>query len=93
MPVYEFKCEDCGRQFDLVASLAEFDAGLKPTCPKCAGRKCRQLIGRVTLLTSSKSDDDFGDLGDDGAEDFSDSEDDGGSDSFGNEEDGLDLDS
>lgn len=65
MPVYEFACTDCGRKYEIVATLAEFDAGLKPACPKCGGKRCKQVIGRVTLLTSSKSeesfDDDFGD--------------------------------
>ncbi len=93
MPVYEFKCEDCGRHFDVVASLAEFDAGLKPVCPGCAGRTCRQVIGRVTLLTSSKSEDDLGDLEDDiGADDLDSTEEDYDTEGFGSEEDELDFD-
>ena len=60
MPVYEFECEDCGRKFDIVATLTEKEAGLKPACPKCGCKKTRQVLGRFTLLTSSKSDvDDF----------------------------------
>lgn len=63
MPVYEFRCEDCGRRFELVATLAEKEAGLDPECPKCAGADCRQVFSRVNVMTSSKSDSDTEDLG------------------------------
>jgi len=63
MPVYEFKCEDCDRKFDVVATLAEKDSGLSPMCPKCGGRRVRQVFGRFTLLAGSKTDDDFEDTG------------------------------
>jgi len=65
MPVYEFKCEDCGRRFELVATLAEQDAGLEPECPKCGSGNCRQVFGRVNIVTSSKSDSDLDDFGED----------------------------
>ena len=62
MPVYEYKCEDCDRKFDIVATLAEKEAGLAPVCPRCGCRRAKQVFGRFTLLTSSKSEDDeFGD--------------------------------
>ncbi|MFO7638510.1 MAG: zinc ribbon domain-containing protein [bacterium] len=69
MPVYEYNCDDCGRRFDLVASLAEKEAGLAPECPACGSRNCRQVFGRVNIVTSTKSeafDDDFGGDGDSG---------------------------
>jgi putative FmdB family regulatory protein len=62
MPVYEYQCEECGRKFDIVASLGEKEAGLNPSCPKCGRLRCRQVFSRFTLLTGSKSEsDDFGD--------------------------------
>jgi putative FmdB family regulatory protein len=67
MPVYEYQCDGCGRKFDVIATLAEKDAGLHPVCPKCGLGRTRQVFGRFTLLTGSKSEaDDFG-SGDDGA--------------------------
>ena len=62
MPVYEYECENCGRKFDLLATLAEKEAGLVPVCPKCGAKRARQVLGRFTLLASSKSRDE-GDLG------------------------------
>jgi len=70
MPVYEYQCENCGKKFDLLATLAEKEAGLVPVCPKCGAKRARQVLGRFTLLASSKSGD--GDLGnDDGGADLS----------------------
>ena len=73
MPVYEFQCQDCGKKFEIVATLAEKEAGLDPTCPKCGRKRARQVFSRFTLLAGSKTDGDFDDglddmgPGDDGA--------------------------
>ncbi len=56
MPVYEFQCQDCGKKFDIVATLAEKEAGLDPTCPKCGRHRARQVFSRFTLLAGSKTD-------------------------------------
>ncbi|MFO7676606.1 MAG: zinc ribbon domain-containing protein [bacterium] len=82
MPVYEFKCEECGRRFDLVASLAEKESGLKPECPKCGSANCTQVFGRVNIVTTSKSDRDFDN-------DFGAGDDFGGGDDAGLPDDGL----
>lgn len=70
IPVYEYQCEDCGRKFDIVATIGEKEAGLAPSCPKCGRQRCRQVFSRFTLLAGSKSEsDDFGpDMPDDGAD-------------------------
>jgi putative FmdB family regulatory protein len=60
MPVYEFQCQNCGKKFEIVATLAEKEAGLDPTCPKCDRQGARQVFSRFTLLTGSKTDEDFG---------------------------------
>lgn len=92
MPVYEFECQDCARKFDIVATFAEFDAGLKPLCPKCGGRRCRQVIGRVTLLTSSKSERGFDDdFRDDGLDEAGGPDDEFGTEDLGGDDDSDDF--
>jgi len=59
VPVYEFQCQDCGKKFETVATLAEKEAGLDPACPKCGRKRTRQVFSRFTLLTGSKTEDDF----------------------------------
>ncbi len=65
MPVYEYQCSGCGRKFEVVASLAEKEAGLRPVCPKCGVQRATQIFSRFTLLAGSKTDvdaeDDIGD--------------------------------
>ena len=59
MPVYEFQCQDCDKKFEIVATLAEQEAGLDPACPKCGRKRARQVFSRFTLLAGSKTDEDF----------------------------------
>lgn len=59
MPVYEYSCDDCGHKFDIVATLAEKEAGLAPVCPNCGGRKVHQVFGRFTVVGGSKGEVDF----------------------------------
>lgn len=50
MPIYEFECEACGREFDELVSLS---ADLnKIACPKCGTRKARKLLS--VFATSGK---------------------------------------
>jgi len=42
-----------------VATLAEKEAGLDPTCPKCGRMRARQIFSRFTLLAGSKTEEDF----------------------------------
>ena len=85
MPVYEFQCQDCGKKFETVATLAEKEAGLDPACPKCDRHRARQVFSRFTLLAGSKTD--GGDV-DDGLDDLDAGDDAGLSDDMGM--DGLD---
>ena len=36
MPLYEYKCRDCGQQFESYRRLS--DAGKEEACPACGGR-------------------------------------------------------
>ncbi len=39
MPMYEFKCEDCGHLFETLVFSNE-----KASCPKCKGTHLKRLI-------------------------------------------------
>jgi len=43
--IYEYRCEDCGRRFEIWAKLAEKERGLEPVCPHCGSKKARQALG------------------------------------------------
>lgn len=52
MPVYVYRCEDCGERFDVRASFAEKQAGLEPMCPACEGRRVKQVLTAGLLIRS-----------------------------------------
>lgn len=54
MPTYEYECRDCGKKFALVTTIAEHDKG-KAACPKCKGRKVKQVVSSFITKTSRKS--------------------------------------
>jgi putative FmdB family regulatory protein len=58
MPIYEYICKDCKREFEeLVFSQDEL-----PPCPKCRSTKVEKLMSACTVKTESSGGDtsDFG---------------------------------
>ncbi len=53
MPVYEFRCGDCGEIFEILSSLAEREA--KAVCPRCGGREVASVFSSVSLGGSRTS--------------------------------------
>lgn len=45
MPIYEYKCPDCGREFE------ELVIGSNPqvACPQCGGEKCDKLMSAASF--------------------------------------------
>ncbi|MBM3334551.1 zinc ribbon domain-containing protein [Candidatus Sumerlaeota bacterium] len=86
MPVYEYRCEDCGKKFQIIATIAKYSAGLDATCPKCQSSKVGRIIGRPTVLGASRKGSD-----EDSFDDFDDDEDlDKGDDDEGDSDDSDD---
>jgi putative FmdB family regulatory protein len=54
MPVYEFKCQKCGKKVNLSLSLADYEKK-NPKCPKCGKAKLERLISSFGVQTSRKS--------------------------------------
>ncbi len=48
MPIYEFKCSECGCQFETITSPSEDGSGLY--CPECGAEKPKKLL---SLFSSS----------------------------------------
>jgi len=53
MPIYEYRCDDCGRTFAFLygVSLGSRD----PACPKCQGRRLSRLISRIARVRSEEA--------------------------------------
>ena len=50
MPLYEYQCQECHAAFEVRATFAEKQAGLRPVCPECGSPKARQVITSGLLI-------------------------------------------
>ncbi len=77
MPIYEYRCEECGKKS--TALLPSFSSP-DPLCPHCGKPGLRRLVS--TFATVSSGDDGGGDFGG-GGDDFGGYDDYGGGDDSG----------
>ena len=57
MPTYEFHCEKCGKNFEQVWALSEYNKRIKEKnkCPACGSVRVVKTISAVQVKTSKKS--------------------------------------
>ncbi len=51
--IYAYRCEDCGEQFTVRATLTEKEQGLSPRCPLCGSGQVQQDFASVGLKRSA----------------------------------------
>jgi len=54
MPVYEYLCKDCHKQFELVLTFTEHDQETV-SCPKCGSKNIEQEPASFFAVTEKKS--------------------------------------
>jgi putative FmdB family regulatory protein len=54
MPIYAYRCLDCGETFEQVEHMADHDAGAPPQCPRCEGEKVVQVFAPFFPKTTKK---------------------------------------
>lgn len=54
MPIYEYRCDDCGKEFSIKLSMSEHEKG-SITCPACRGGRVVQQYSSFFAKTSKKS--------------------------------------
>jgi putative FmdB family regulatory protein len=52
MPVYEYRCQKCGKRFEVTAHLDERDK--LAVCPKCHGKEVELVISSFTCAPPPK---------------------------------------
>ena len=53
MPIYEYRCEDCGKISEFL--LMRIDGKFKPQCKRCESKKMSRVLSRVRVLRSEES--------------------------------------
>ncbi len=53
MPLYEYQCKTCGKQFEKMVSFAEADH--KPECPHCHSNDTQKRLSLFASTGSSAS--------------------------------------
>jgi putative FmdB family regulatory protein len=54
MPMYDYKCLDCGKESLIVVTLKEHERG-EVQCPACGSKKLQQLFSPFIAHTTKKS--------------------------------------
>ena len=49
MPMYEFRCRDCGERFEELRSLSDPNEGIE--CPSCSGGRVEKLFSTFAAAT------------------------------------------
>lgn len=52
MPIYEYRCQSCGRRISLLRSLSDESP---PRCNACGSEELKRLISKVAILKSEES--------------------------------------
>jgi putative FmdB family regulatory protein len=54
MPIYEYRCAQCGEKFELFVRSAAQQAAV-PTCPKCGSAETRKALSLFGIGEASRS--------------------------------------
>jgi putative FmdB family regulatory protein len=54
MPIYEYRCAQCGKQFSRLQSVGAGSDGVR--CPKCDSDKVERLLSSFASTSSSSAD-------------------------------------
>jgi putative FmdB family regulatory protein len=59
MPMYEYRCLDCGEEWERAELIAEHEEAVRvsaaPACPRCHGTQVEQVFSRFFAKTGRKS--------------------------------------
>lgn len=54
MPAYDYKCQDCGAEFEIRMSMSSYSEGVTPECTACGSKRTERSFGAITVLTGGR---------------------------------------
>jgi len=55
MPIYEYRCEQCGERFDKLVPMSQ--AHVSQRCPSCGAERARKLMSSFAATSASGAGD------------------------------------
>jgi len=53
MPIYSYRCKDCGAEFELLVGITQ--SSKKPKCKKCGSKNLKRLFSSFGVRMGSSS--------------------------------------
>jgi putative FmdB family regulatory protein len=50
---YVFQCKACGHEFEMTATVAEYESRGVPTCPSCGAAKAKRVFTPVLVMVGA----------------------------------------
>lgn len=50
---YVFQCRSCKHEFEITATVAEYEARQAPSCPQCGEDRTRRVFTPVLVMTAA----------------------------------------
>jgi putative FmdB family regulatory protein len=50
---YVFQCRSCKHEFEITATVAEYESRQAPSCPRCGEERTRRVFTPVLVMTAA----------------------------------------
>jgi putative FmdB family regulatory protein len=53
MMTYVFRCKSCGQEFEMTATVAEYESRGAPACPSCGTARARRVYTPIAVMVGA----------------------------------------
>ena len=52
---YVFQCRSCKQEFEITATVAEYESRRDPACPRCGRKETRRVFTPILVMSATKA--------------------------------------
>lgn len=52
---YVFQCRSCKHEFEITATVAEYESRRDPACPQCGRKEARRVFTPILVMSATKA--------------------------------------